>query len=73
MRNEKRDLREVRDSLLMARAVCDMRANRTGDVLSVGEIARLGIEILYEGEREWLRLQQKDMMHWDIVEVPQKL
>lgn len=61
MQKEKRDLREVRDTLQMALAVCDMRLNRTGDFLTVGEIARLGVELLYEKEREALRMREEEV------------
>ena len=72
MQKEERDLREVRDTLRMALAVCDMRLTRTGEMLSVGEIARLGIEILYEGEREMLRVRQEKVV-FDVEVVPQSL
>ena len=70
--DKKRDLRELNDSLPMALAVCDMRLDRTGDVLKVCDVARLGIELLYEGEREMLRMRQEKMV-FDVEELPQKL
>jgi len=56
----------------MALAVCDMRLNRTGDNLKVCDVARLGIELLYEGEREMLRMRQEKVV-FDVEELPQKL
>ena len=59
MENKKRDLRDVKDILPMALSVVDMRFKRTGDRLSVGDIARYGIELLYASELEILRMQQE--------------
>lgn len=69
---EKRDLRELKDTLPMALCCCKLRFKRTGDKLSVGEMARYGLELLYASEVEFLRLRE-GRVDWDIEEVPQKL
>ena len=71
MENEKRDLRKVKDILPMALSVVDMRFERTGDRLSVGDIARYGIELLYASELEILRMQQEKVV-FDVEVISEK-
>jgi len=66
---EKRDLRKLKDTLPLALRCCELRLKRTGDVLSVGEMARYGLELLYSSELEMLR-QNEEKKIFDVEVLP---
>lgn len=71
MENEEKgekDLCAVRDSLRVALRTADLRSQRLGKNFTVGEIARLGIELLYAGELEILRANQERVV-FDVKEL----
>ena len=66
---EGKDLREVRDTLRIALRTCEMRGRRLGVDLTIADLTRLGIELLYEGELEILRAQEEKIF-FEIRELP---
>lgn len=77
MRTEKKkeipDVREVlkvRDSLRLALATIDLRYKRTGELMTVGELARMGLKIIFEGELAMVKEREKrQVFEVDIREV----
>lgn len=67
--DEKRDLRKLKDTLPLALRCCELRFERTGDKLSVGEMARYGLELLYSSEVEMLR-QNEEKKIFDVEVLP---
>ena len=59
--NKEKDVRENPDTLRVALRVCEMRSKRLGTEFTVGDIARLGIELLYQGELEILRAAEENL------------
>ena len=59
-KKEIKGLRDNPDTLKIGLETARMRSARLGIEFTVGAIARLGIEILFEGELEILRLQANE-------------
>lgn len=56
---KEKDVRENPDTLRVALRVVEMRSKRLGIEFTVGDVARLGIELLYAGELDIIRAQQE--------------
>ena len=59
-KKEIKGLRDNPDTLRIGLETARMRSARLGIEFTVGAIARLGVELLYEGELEILRLQANE-------------
>ena len=68
-KREEKDLRDVRDTLRIALRTCELRGRRLGVELTIADLTRLGIELLYEGELEILR-SQEEKIFFEVSELP---
>lgn len=65
-----REVLKVRDSLRLALATIDLRYQRTGELMTVGELARMGLEIIFKGELAMVKEREKrQVFEVDVREV----
>lgn len=76
MKTEKKELEDVRevlkvrDSLRLALATINLRYKRTGELMTVGELARMGLKIIFEGELAMVKEREKrQVFEVDVREV----
>ena len=60
-KKKEKDVRENPDTLRVALRVAEMRSKRLGVEFTVGDVARLGIQLLFEGELGLLRAAEENL------------